>query len=88
MVKNFDEEVWNQLKYQIMYEAVKAKFSNPILMKKLIDTKDKILVEASPYDKIWGIGLNETDAKKTLPTNWIGENLLGKVLMQVREELS
>lgn len=88
MVKNFDEEIWNQHKYQIMYQGVKAKFtSNPNLRKKLLETKNKILVEASPYDKIWGIGLNESNAKKKLHTEWPGKNLLGKVLMQVRQEL-
>lgn len=89
-VKNFNQTTWDKNKYQFMYQGVKAKFTyNSVLAKKLLDTKDKKLVEASPYDKIWGIGLSESDAKKlNEPTNWPGTNLLGKVLEQVRDELS
>jgi ribA/ribD-fused uncharacterized protein len=90
VVKNFDQTIWDKNKYQIMYQGVKSKFiSNPELAKKLLDTKNKKLVEASPYDKIWGIGLSESDAKKiSNPTNWPGTNLLGQILEQVRDELS
>jgi ribA/ribD-fused uncharacterized protein len=54
------------------------------LKHQLIDTKDSILVEASPYDKIWGIGLDEKDAKIKI---WKGENLLGNALMDIRDIL-
>lgn len=53
----------------------------------LLSTGDKILAEASPYDTIWGIGLEASDFDSTHPDRWPGKNLLGKVLMRVREEL-
>jgi ribA/ribD-fused uncharacterized protein len=53
----------------------------------LLETKPKILVEASPYDKIWGIGLSIADAIKTPKSQWPGQNLLGKALVEVRKKL-
>lgn len=62
------------------------KFSqNPDLKKALVRTGDAILVEASPFDKIWGIGISAKDAQKNKP--WEGENLLGKALMEVRDNI-
>ena len=87
-VKNFYDNVWDQQKYYIMVDILKLKFSqNQELKTLLLSTGDSILVEASSYDKIWGIGLNESDAKKTEIKNWPGENLLGKALMEVRSFL-
>jgi ribA/ribD-fused uncharacterized protein len=72
----------------IMYDVNYAKYTqNPKMYKTLMDTSNTILVEASPYDKIWGIGLDENTAKITDPKNWPGENLLGKVLDKVRNRL-
>jgi ribA/ribD-fused uncharacterized protein len=86
-VKNFNEEIWNINKYKYMYEGVYAKFTqNPELKQKLLATGKKILVEASPYDKIWGIGFNKSDALNN-KSKW-GQNLLGKVLVEVRDKLS
>lgn len=53
-------------------------------MKRLLETSDKTIVEASPYDKIWGIGLKKEAAVKIPEAQWPGENLLGKALMVVR----
>ena len=65
--------------------ALYAKFSqNPDLKAKLVATGEKVLVEASPNDKIWGIGLRPNDPNVQDPTLWKGENLLGKCLMVVR----
>lgn len=87
-VKNYDENTWKNLREEKMYNACFAKFSqNMDLKKKILDTNDKILVEASPYDKIWGVGLKEDDPKILDPNNWKGLNLLGKVLMNVRKNL-
>ncbi len=67
-----------------MVDILKLKFSqNQELKTLLLSTGDSILVEASSYDKIWRIGLNEYDAKKTKIEDWPGENLLGKALMEV-----
>lgn len=65
-----------------------AKFSQyPGLKTYLLGTGDRILVEASPVDKIWGVGLAKDDDKIHNPNNWQGLNLLGFALMQVRDEL-
>ena len=87
-VKNFDEDKWNEVADGIVYEANLAKFSqNEDLKKTLLATGDKIFVECSPYDKIWGNGLNITDTINTHPDNWKGTNRLGKAIMRVRDTL-
>lgn len=87
-VKNFDDKVWNKNKLDIVYKGNKAKFSqNKELYNILISTGDKILVEANPWDRIWGIGMSCDDANATDPRRWKGENLLGFTLMKVRLDL-
>lgn len=84
-IEHFDEDVWTQQREEIMWYANYAKFSqNPSLGQMLLNTGNKMLVEASPYDKIWGIGLAPNDPLVLDPRNWKGLNLLGKVLMDVR----
>ena len=84
-VKNFDENVWNEKRYDIMLNALKLKFEqNEIIKEKLLKTKPKILYEASKYDKIWGIGFYANDAVNKNKNNF-GLNLLGKALMEVRD---
>ena len=69
-------------------EGNKAKFGqNPAIKEYLLSTGDAILAEASPYDKIWGIGLGRAEAKKGTVEQWQGENLLGCALMEVRDWL-
>lgn len=64
------------------------KFSqNKELKEFLLSTNDAVLVEASPYDKVWGVGLKRDDIKINNPNKWQGENLLGFALMEVREKL-
>jgi len=88
-VKNFNEVEWNKVADEIVFKANLAKFSqNPDLKKKLLETGTKIFVECSPYDKIWGNGLNITDTLNTHPDNWLGTNRLGKAIMRVREVLN
>lgn len=85
-VKNFNPNIWDQNKENIVLKALRAKFSqNPELMKTLENTHPTLLVEASPWDRIWGIGYNEKTATQVDPSKW-GENLLGKLLTQVRDE--
>jgi len=87
-VKNYDDVVWNECREQAMYDACFAKFSqNPKLLNMITETKDLIIVEASPFDRIWGIGLGVEDDNATDESKWKGKNLLGKVLMKVREDL-
>lgn len=83
-IKNFDESTWDDNKFEIVCEGNRLKFSqNPSLKKQLLDTEDATLVEASPYDRIWGIGTENYKDENA----WKGENLLGEALMVVREEL-
>lgn len=87
-VANFNNDEWDKVKEQIVYDACLAKYEqNKEIHDLLLDTKDLILVEASPYDKIWGIGLAEDDARATDESQWQGQNLLGIALMKVRSTL-
>jgi len=87
-VKNYDEKIWEEDRYGIMVEALRLKFNqNAYIRKQLIETKPRLLYEASPYDKIWGIGFCYHDAIRQDESNF-GQNLLGKALMQIRDELS
>jgi ribA/ribD-fused uncharacterized protein len=87
-VKNFDAQLWEENKYEIVKKGNFLKFSqNEKLKDFLLSTNDEILVEASPYDRIWGIGMLESDPKSQNPSLWSGENLLGFALMEVRDKL-
>ena len=83
-VKNFDPDVWQENRWAIVLRGNRLKFTDPSLDNKLLRTDNKTLVEASPYDKIWGIGYEEKDALRN-KHSW-GENILGKILMEVRHE--
>lgn len=88
LVHNFDSDVWDLNCHEIVYNANYAKFTQNIDLKKLlIETKDKILVEASPFDNIWGIGLSKEDSNCLNPLKWKGKNQLGKILMEVRSKI-
>jgi ribA/ribD-fused uncharacterized protein len=87
-VSSFDEGKWNKAARDIVFIGNMAKFSqNEDLKEKLLATDKKTLVEASPYDRVWGIGLAADDPNATRPGNWRGTNWLGEVLMRVRNEL-
>jgi len=87
-VKGFDVDKWAIISYIYMVGACYAKFKqNEDLKKIILATGDKILVEASPYDKIWGIGLAEDNDDVLDETKWRGMNLLGKALMVVRRTI-
>lgn len=81
----FQEDVWIKNRERIYYEVLFDKFKEPRLNKLLIETKNRILVEASPYDEIWGVGLSVDNPLINYPQQWPGKNLLGKVLMEVRD---
>lgn len=85
-VLNFDKYTWDNVCYDIMKTGVKEKFSQNYDLKiKLINTGNRIIAEASPKDIIWGIGLDENNINALNMKNWKGQNLLGKILMDVRE---
>lgn len=83
-VTGFDEKIWNLWKYKIVVNGNYLQFSQDNQMKQiLLDTGDKDLVEASPFDAIWGIGYDSKQALKVKQNQW-GENLLGKALIEIR----
>lgn len=89
-VEHFNDEAWDEVKYDAMHKAVYSKFSQIEHCKKvLLSDKYKGLhfVEASPFDNVWGIGIHFNDHLADDEKNWRGQNLLGKCLDQVREEL-
>ena len=88
-VRNFDDGAWTKHRFDIVVQASLAKFGqNPALQTYLLGTNDHVLVEASPVDRIWGIGLAATDERAPNPLLWSGLNLLGFALMQARAQLA
>jgi ribA/ribD-fused uncharacterized protein len=87
-VANFDDARWKAQRCEIVRAGNRAKFSqNAELKAQLLATRGTTLVEASPYDRIWGIGLSAKDPRALDPKQWKGQNLLGKILTELREEL-
>ena len=87
-VSNFDPQTWDNHKYEIVKTGNFHKFSqHPDLKDFLLNTGIKIIVEASPRDNIWGIGMAESNPNSHNPNLWKGQNLLGFALMEVRDEL-
>lgn len=87
-VKGFDQVVWDQFKYPIVLNGNWCKFfQNQDLREFLLSTGDSVLVEASPYDSVWGIHLSADSPDAKDPMKWQGQNLLGFALMEVRDEL-
>jgi ribA/ribD-fused uncharacterized protein len=85
MISKFDQAKWDEHRFDIVVEGNLLKFEqNPHLMTFLLNTEQRILVEASPVDKIWGIGLAENHEHVARPEHWLGLNLLGFALMKVR----
>lgn len=87
-VTGFDSAVWERHRYGVVVDGNRAKFTaGDDLRTYLVGTGDRVLVEASPVDLVWGIGLAEDDPAARVPSRWRGRNLLGFALMQVRAEL-
>lgn len=87
-VANFEHSTWEAARWDIVVNANMAKFSaHPGLEDYLLASGERILVEASPVDRIWGIGLAADDPAATDPERWQGDNLLGFALMEVRARL-
>ena len=88
-VRGFDQDRWDAHRFNLVVEGNRAKFSqHPDLKEFLLDTGKRVLVEASPVDRIWGVGLAADDDRITDPHAWRGLNLLGFALMTVRDELA
>ena len=87
-VQHFNAAMWDHAKYNVVLTGNLAKFSqNPDLFEFLDSTGNSVLVEASPYDGIWGVRLGIDDPRIKNPNEWLGENLLGFVLMETRDIL-
>ena len=87
-VRNYNEQIWQEKRFDIVAQANFAKFSqHPELKKFLLATKDRILIEASPVDKIWGVGMAQDHPHIQDPSLWQGLNLLDFALIHVRELL-
>ena len=89
-VKGFVQEEWEKVARDIVFNGNWLKYTNINnfeLKKALLETAGTILVEASPYDKIWGIGLAADDPRALNRDTWLGKNWLGETLTRVRDKL-
>jgi ribA/ribD-fused uncharacterized protein len=87
-VRGFDQHVWEQRRFDIVVDGSVAKFGqHEPLREYLLGTGDRVLVEASPTDRVWGIGLAADDERAADPGAWRGLNLLGFALMRARQVL-
>ncbi len=87
-VRGFDQSVWDRWKIDIVYRGNMAKFGqNDGALRQLRNSGSAMLVEANPRDWIWGIGRAIDDPLGHAPKNWRGQNLLGRILTKVRDDL-
>lgn len=85
-IKNYDQAIWDALKYEIVKKGCRAKFEQSLFLKRsLLSEKGKTFVEASPEDAIWGVGFHATNALEN-KNKW-GQNLLGKLLTELSNEI-
>ena len=87
-VQHFEEARWDAARFEVVVRGNAAKFGqHPALRDYLRATGSRVLVEASPVDAIWGIGLAQDHPQAADPATWRGLNLLGFALMEVRDTL-
>lgn len=87
-VTPFDPGIWDRVKHTLIINGNYAKFTQHADLRRfLLATGDSLLVEASPYDRIWGIGIGPENPDVQRPDKWRGQNLLGFALMEVRDEI-
>ena len=85
-VKDFSEDLWEEFREYFAFEILKAKFSSDNRMREtLLSTGTAVLAEATVNDNLWGIGLDIDDPDVFYPERWRGQNVLGTVLMRVRQ---
>lgn len=88
LVRGFDDARWTAARFDLVVAGNVAKFGqDPALREYLLGTRNRVLVEASPRDRIWGIGLGAANERASDPAQWRGLNLLGFALMEAREQL-
>ncbi|GLX02521.1 NADAR family protein [Microtetraspora sp. NBRC 16547] len=88
-VRGFDDTLWKARRFAIVVRGNIAKFdAHPELKEFLLGTRARVLVEASPHDRIWGIGLTADDERAPSASTWRGLNLLGFALMEARDALA
>lgn len=88
-VSGFEDSAWVSARMEIVVAGNLAKFSQDSALRSyLLGTGSRVLVEASPLDRVWGIGLAADDPRALDPSSWLGLNLLGEALMEVRARLS
>ena len=89
LVRGFDEQAWAARRFDLVVEGNVAKFGQDAALRGfLLATAQRVLVEASPRDRIWGIGLGAANERATDPGQWRGLNLLGFALMEARDQLA
>jgi ribA/ribD-fused uncharacterized protein len=89
LVRGFDEQAWAARRFDLVVQGNVAKFGQDAALRGfLLATARRVLVEASPRDRIWGIGLGAANERATVPEQWRGLNLLGFALMEAREQLA
>lgn len=89
LVRHFDEQIWSAQRFDLVVEGNVAKFGQDEALRSfLLSTTNRVLVEASPRDRIWGIGMGAANEAATDPARWRGRNLLGFALMEARERLT
>ena len=87
-VSGFDQQLWEQRRFDIVVDGSVAKFGqHEPLRDYLLGAGERVLVEASPTDRVWGIGLAASDERVADPGAWPGLNLLGFALMRARQTL-
>ena len=85
-VRNFDDDVWCANREELTFKGLFEKYNQNANLKKLIlDTGNREIVEASPRDRVWGIGMGENNPDAEDKSKWKGRNILGKILMKVRD---
>jgi ribA/ribD-fused uncharacterized protein len=88
LVRGFDHAVWERERFAVVVAGSVHKFGQDAALREfLLGTGERVLVEASPMDRIWGIGLASDDERAQDPARWRGLNLLGFALMQARDRL-
>jgi hypothetical protein len=88
-VRGFDDDVWARHRFDLVVAGNVAKFGQHAELRDfLLGTGDRVLVEASPRDQVWGIGLAASNERAADPENWRGLNLLGFALMEARGRLT